>query len=120
MTINSDCSPRIGFVGLAIGLAVGLLVGCGSPQSPEPEAAASKVTPEIAAAPGRIFMQDGRVLPADDWWESGTLMFYRWHGDQQMVLKDQIARIEGEPRPTRVIVGPVETRSTLGSVAEPN
>ena len=85
--------------------------------SPAPAAKAPPaISAEVAAAQGRLYLSDGLVVPADEWWESGTILFYRWQGDVQMVLKDNVTRIEGQPRPK--IVGPVETRSTLPSRVE--
>jgi len=66
---------------LAILAALALLIACSS-DAPPPTTKAPEITPEVAAAPGRIYLSDGKVLGADDWWDSGDLLATRssYHG----------------------------------------
>jgi hypothetical protein len=87
-----------------------VLTACGSPDASAPASKpAPAVSPEVATAPGRLYLSDGQVLPADEWWEDGTILFYRWHGQQLRVLREYVVRIEGEPRKRVEVVGPLGT-----------
>jgi hypothetical protein len=54
---------------LLLGLAT-FLAACTS-ESAAPAAKAPAISAEVAAAPGRLYLDDGRVEPADRWWERG-------------------------------------------------
>jgi hypothetical protein len=97
---------------LLLGLAT-FLAACTS-ESAAPAAKAPAISAEVAAAPGRLYLDDGRVEPADRWWESGDILFYEWNGERRRVLKERVARIDGAPRPRETVVG-VASPSTLGS-----
>jgi hypothetical protein len=104
---------------LLLGLVL-FLAACGSSETPAPVArAAPVITPEVAAAPGRLHLTDGRVLPAERWQEDGDLLVYEWKGERQMLPRANVARIEGQSRPREVVVGSAQTQSTLAPVVVP-
>jgi hypothetical protein len=104
---------------LFLGCAL-LLAACGASESPAPAAKTPPaISPEVAAAPGRLYLTDGRVLPAERWQEDGNLLVYEWQGERQMLPRANVARIEGQPRPREVVIGSTQTQSTLGAVAVP-
>jgi hypothetical protein len=95
---------------------IALLTACTSSEPPAAKAPPA-ISPEVAAASGRLYLDDGRVEPADRWWEDGNILFYEWKGELRRVLRSQVTKVEGVPRPDKVLVGPPQTQSTLGSVS---
>jgi hypothetical protein len=103
---------------LLLGLAT-FLAACTSKSPALAAKAPPPIRAEVAAAPGRLYLDHGSVEPADRWWESGEILFYEWKGEMQRVLRSHVARIEGQPRSREVVAGPPQTQSTLGSVEVP-
>src|SRR5262249_14387539 len=91
-------------ISLLLGLVTSL-AACASESSPPAAKVPPPISAEVAAAPGRVYLNDGRVEPADRWWESGEILFYEWKDEMHHVLRNQVARIEGAPRPKGMVVG---------------
>jgi hypothetical protein len=104
---------------IPIGLGV-ILAACGSSEAPKPVTkTTAEIRPEVAAAPGRLYLIDGRVLPADQWHENGDVLFYEWNGEHQMLLRTKVERIEGTPKPRNTVVGSIQTVTTLPAAPPP-
>jgi hypothetical protein len=92
-----------------LAVSVVVLAGCGSSsvESP-PEKAESKVSKLTPDSAGTIHLKTGPV-PADDWWEDGEILFYRYRGEMGRALKRDVAKIEGTPKSaSRTIVTTTE------------
>src|SRR5262245_22032591 len=84
-----------------LAVSVVVVAGCGSSSVESPPEKAEMKVPKLASdGAGTIHLETGPVL-ADDWWEDGEILFYRYRSEMRMVLKRNVVKIEGTPKAAR-------------------
>jgi hypothetical protein len=102
---------------MLLGLLV-VLAACTSESAAPTAKAPPPISAEVAAAPGRIYLDDGRVEPADRWSEDGDTVFYEWKGETQRVLRSHVTKIDGQSLPRQTVLAVEALDTQRGERAE--